>query len=82
MVVWRWRKNRPDAGTPLLPLQPMENQQRTLWKVVGKAMGWKAGRWRHVHRSELFLMPKCDKAVLDFVAITDVGKFPPQQMEE
>jgi hypothetical protein len=32
--------------------------------------------------SELFFMEKCDQAVLDFLAATDVGKFPPKRVEE
>jgi hypothetical protein len=28
--------------------------------------------------SELLSMEKCDKAVMDFLATTDVGKFPPR----
>jgi len=30
-----------------------------------------------VQISELFSMEICDKAVMDFLAATDVGKFPP-----
>jgi len=54
------------------------DQQKTLWKVVGKAMGWKAGRCRHVQVSELFCMRECDQAVMDFLAATEVRKFPPK----
>jgi hypothetical protein len=32
--------------------------------------------------SELFSMEICDQAVMDFLAATDVGKFPPRQAEE
>ena len=32
--------------------------------------------------SELFSMEKCDQAVMDFLAATDVGKFPPKLAEE
>jgi hypothetical protein len=35
-----------------------------------------------VQVSELLSMEKCDKAVMDFLAATDVGKFPPKQVEE
>jgi hypothetical protein len=27
-------------------------------------------------------MEKCDQAVMDFLAATDIGKFPPEQVEE
>jgi hypothetical protein len=54
------------------------DQQKTLWKGVGKAMGWKAGRCRHVQISELFSIEESDQAVMDFLAATDVGKFPPR----
>jgi hypothetical protein len=35
-----------------------------------------------VQISELFSMEKCDQVVMDFLAATDVGKFPPQPAEE
>jgi hypothetical protein len=54
------------------------DQQNALWKAVGKATGWKAGRYRHVQVSEVFSMEECDQAVMDFLAATDVGKFPPK----
>jgi len=53
------------------------NQQKALWKAVGKATGWKAGRCRHVQVSELFSVEECDQAVMDFLAATEVGNFPP-----
>jgi hypothetical protein len=49
---------------------------------VGKTTGWKAGRCRHVQVSELFSMGKWDQTVMDFLAATDVGKFPPKRVEE
>jgi hypothetical protein len=52
-------------------------QQKTLWKEVGNATGWRAGRCRHVQVSKRLSMEKCDKAVMDFLATTDVGKFSP-----
>jgi hypothetical protein len=55
-----------------------KDQQKTLWKEVGKATGWRADRCRHVQVSELLSMEKCDKAVMDFLAATEVGKFPPK----
>jgi hypothetical protein len=58
------------------------DQQTELWKAVGKATGWKAGRCRHVQISELFSTEKCDQAVMYFLAATDVGKFPPKLAEE
>jgi len=59
-----------------------KDQQKTLWKEVGKATGWRAGRCRHVQESELLSLEMCDKAVMDFLAATDVGKFPPKRVEE
>jgi len=56
------------------------NQQKTHWKAVGKATGWKAGRCRHVQVSELFSMEERDQAVMDFLAATEVGKFPHKYM--
>jgi len=47
-----------------------------LWKAVGKVTGWKEGRCRHVQVSELFSTEECDQAVVDFLAATEVGKFP------
>ena len=57
-------------------------QQKALWKAVGKATGWKAGRCRHVHVSKLFSVEKCDQVVMVFMAATDVGKYPLTQAEE
>jgi len=54
------------------------DQQNMLWKVVGKEKGWKAGRCRHGQVSELFSMEECDQSVVDFLAATEVGKFPPK----
>ena len=59
-----------------------KDQQKALWTAVGKAARWKAGRCRHVQISELFSMEICNQAVMDFLAATDVGKFPPRQAEE
>jgi len=57
------------------------DQQTALWEAVGKATGWKAGRCRHWQISELFSRDECDQAVVDFVAVTEVGKFPPKCRE-
>ena len=54
------------------------DHQKELWKAVRKATGWKAGRCRHVQISELFSIEECDQAVMDFLAATEVGKFPPK----
>jgi hypothetical protein len=54
------------------------NQQMMLWQAVGKVTGWKAGRCRHVQVSELFSRDECDQAVMDFLAATEVRKFPPK----
>ena len=51
--------------------------QRELWKEVRQATGWRAGRCRHLQISELFSIEECDQAVFDFLAATEVGKFPP-----
>jgi len=59
-----------------------KDQKQTLWKKVGKATGWRAGRCRHVQVSELLSMEKRDKAVMDLLAATDFGKFPPNRVEE
>jgi hypothetical protein len=53
-----------------------QDQQKTFWKEVRKATGWVAGRCRHVKVSELLSIEKCDQAVMDILAATDVGKFP------
>jgi len=54
------------------------DQQQALWKVVRKATGWKAGGCRHVQISELISVEECDQVVMDFLAATEVGKFPPK----
>jgi hypothetical protein len=58
------------------------DQQKTLQKEVGKATGWRVGRCRHVQISELLSLEKCDRAVMDFLIATDIGKFPPKHAEE
>jgi len=55
---------------------------KTLWKTVGKATGWKAGRCRHVQISGLFSMELCDQAVMDLLGAADVGKFLSRQVED
>jgi hypothetical protein len=52
-----------------------------LWKAVGKATEWKASGYRYMQISRLFSMEKCDQAVMDFLAATDVEKFPPKRVE-
>jgi ribonuclease HI len=37
-----------------------KDQQNALWKVVGKATGWRAGTCRHVQVSDLLSMEKCN----------------------
>jgi hypothetical protein len=54
------------------------DQQRTLGKKVGKAMGGRVGRCRHVQGSELLSVEKWDKTVMDFLAAPDVRNFPPK----
>jgi hypothetical protein len=41
-------------------------------------MDWKGGRCRHVQISERLSIEGCDQAVMDFLAATNVGKFPPK----
>jgi hypothetical protein len=59
-----------------------KDQQKMLWKEVGKATGWGAGRCRHVQVSKLLSMQKCDDAVMDFLAATDVRSPHPKWPEE
>jgi len=54
----------------------MEVSPQLSGKVMGKVMGWKAGRCRHMQISKLFTIEECDQAVMDFLAATEVGKFP------
>jgi hypothetical protein len=58
------------------------DQQKMLWNLAGKATGWKAGRCRHVQVSELLSRDECDQELKDFLAATEVGKFPPRWMEK
>jgi hypothetical protein len=51
-----------------------KNEQRELWRAVGRVTGWKAGKCRHLQISELFSMEI--QAVIDFLAATEIGKFP------
>jgi hypothetical protein len=54
-----------------------QGQQKMHCKEVGKVTGWRADRCQHVQVSELLSMENCDKAVMEFQAATDIGKFPP-----
>jgi len=58
-----------------------KEQQKGLWKTAEEATGWKGTRFRHVQISELFSMEQCDQLVMNIVAATDVGKFPPKVVE-
>jgi hypothetical protein len=44
---------------------------------VGKVMGWNAGRCRYMLISELYSINECGQEVMDFLAATEVTKFPP-----
>jgi hypothetical protein len=55
-----------------------KDQQKTLWKTVGPATGWNAGKCRQVQISELFTIEECDQAVMDFMPATEVRKSPPK----
>jgi len=55
-----------------------KEEQQELWREFGKAMGWKVSRCRNIQISELFTIETCDQAVMDFLAATDIGKFPTQ----
>jgi hypothetical protein len=46
--------------------------------AVRKVRGSKAGRGRHVQVCKLFSMEECDQLVVDFLAASEVGKFPPK----
>jgi hypothetical protein len=72
------RDSCPDAGAPLPPLRPVERPAECTLEGGGKGDGWKAGRCRHVQVSELLSMEECEQAVVDFLAATEVGKFPPK----
>jgi len=54
------------------------DQQKALWKVVGRATGWKAGRCQHVQISKLFSRYEFDQVVVYFLAPTEVRNFPPK----
>jgi hypothetical protein len=53
-------------------------QQTELWKSLGKATGWKVSRCRHVQISGLFTLEGCEQGVMDFLAATEIWKFPPK----
>jgi len=58
------------------------DRQKALWKVVGKATGWKVGVYQHEQISELYSKEKCDQEATDLLAATDIGRFPQQLAEE
>jgi len=49
-----------------------------LWKMVRMATGWKAGSCRQVQIAELVSIAESGQAVIDFLAATEVGNFPPK----
>jgi len=49
-----------------------KNELRKLWKTARRQTGWKEGRCKHVQISELFSTEKCDQAVMNFLAATEV----------
>jgi hypothetical protein len=55
-----------------------KDQQKTPWKRVGQATGWKAGRCRHMQISELFTIEECNQVAMDFLAATEGGNIPPK----
>jgi hypothetical protein len=62
---------------PLHHCRQWKYQQQELWKKVGKATDWIAGRCQQVQVSERFSMQICDMVVLDVLEAMGVGKFPP-----
>jgi hypothetical protein len=78
LVVRRREHVSPDAGTRLLPLQPVEIPATGAMEGGGKATGCNVGRCRHMHITELYYVEECDQAVMEFLAATEVGKFPPR----
>jgi len=49
---------------------------RTSSENCGNQSGGKAGRCKHLQISELFSLEMCDQVVMEFLAATEVGKFP------
>jgi len=45
---------------------------------MGKATGWRGGRCQHVQISELVCMEKCNHALIEFLAATDIRMFLPK----
>jgi len=41
-------------------------------------MGWKVSKCRNIQISELFSIEICGQAMMDFLAGTEIGKFPPK----
>jgi len=52
-------------------------QPKVLWKEVWKATCWKAGQCQRTEVLQQFSTEICDKAVMDFLAVTDLGQFLP-----
>lgn len=57
-----------------------KDQKNVVWKMVGESTRWKASRWRHLQVSELLCMEEYKQVVMDFLASTEVGRFPPEWM--
>jgi hypothetical protein len=45
---------------------------RNLWKMVGREVGWRRAKWKRI--SKLFAEEKAEKAILEFIKKTEVGK--------
>ena len=73
---WWCGKAAQTREHPFRHCKRWKNEQRELWKAVGRETGWRTGRCRHVQISELFSLESCDQAVMDFLAATEIGKFP------
>jgi len=82
MLVVRWLSEDGGANAEHLfsHFSLWRVQQKTLWKSVGKATGWKAGRCKHIQISELFSIEECDQEVMEFLPATGVGTFQPTGM--
>jgi len=75
-----WCRYRTQTRDHLLKECPeWKTQQKILWAEVRKAMGRWKDRWK---ARDLLAEAECSRAVLDFLASTDVGRRVPAEAEE
>lgn len=56
------------------------DRYKALWKAVGKATGWKAGRCRHIQDTEVLSMRGYKQVAMSFLVATEVRQSLPKSI--